>query len=522
MKPLTSASIAAPGFYGLNTQEASVTLAAGFALEATNCVIDEFGRLGARKGKRLISNGSYAGIDFKGGHEFIDVDGTRWELVWNDTGVYKNATSGTPTLLANAGTGITSANFDAATLNDKAFLVQAGEEPRVFDPTANTLAGGIDDISNFGNTAAPELANITGANVALSAYGRLWLADTDTSKQTVYWSDLLDGTNFSTGSAGSIDLSSILVRGNDEIIAIGAHVGRLIVFCTRHIVIFGDTDADKVLDPTNMRLVEVIRGFGCISRDSVQNTGSDIIFLSATGLMSLGRLIQEKSQPMRDLSRNVRDDLVRELRTSAPEDVKTIYDSVNAFYLLYVPQYAKTWVFDMRTTLQDGSQRVTTWDNQNYRDMVKYGSTLYFVGEDGVYDYYGYQDDGESYRVKYFTNYFDFDDATRQKYLKRLGVTLIGGSGQDFVLKAGYDYADNYISFPANLQVAQTAEYGVAEYGDNATAVAEYTSGTLANTVRAPLGGSGGVIQVGFEATIDGAALSIQKLDIYIKEGRTY
>ena len=47
---LQTASIAAPGFYGLNTQEASITLSSGFALKAQNCVIDKYGRMGSRRG----------------------------------------------------------------------------------------------------------------------------------------------------------------------------------------------------------------------------------------------------------------------------------------------------------------------------------------------------------------------------------------------------------------------------------------------------------------------------------------
>ena len=53
-KQLMSSSIAAPAFYGLNTQESGVTLQEGFALQADNCVIDKFGRLGARKGWLMV------------------------------------------------------------------------------------------------------------------------------------------------------------------------------------------------------------------------------------------------------------------------------------------------------------------------------------------------------------------------------------------------------------------------------------------------------------------------------------
>lgn len=45
---LQSSTISAPGFLGVNTQESSVDLASGYALEAYNCVIDKFGRIGDR------------------------------------------------------------------------------------------------------------------------------------------------------------------------------------------------------------------------------------------------------------------------------------------------------------------------------------------------------------------------------------------------------------------------------------------------------------------------------------------
>ena len=62
-----------------------------------------------------------------------------------------------------------------------------------------------------------------------------------------------------------------------------------------------------------MAVEDVIDGVGCISRDTVQDLGSDILFLSDTGVRSLGRVIQEKSAPMRDISRNVRDQLLNEV-----------------------------------------------------------------------------------------------------------------------------------------------------------------------------------------------------------------
>ena len=55
-KPIISAAISAPAFYGLNTQESGVTLQEGFALLADNSVIDKQGRLSARKGWKTLPN----------------------------------------------------------------------------------------------------------------------------------------------------------------------------------------------------------------------------------------------------------------------------------------------------------------------------------------------------------------------------------------------------------------------------------------------------------------------------------
>ena len=511
MKPLQTVSVAAPGFFGLNTQEAATTLEVGYALEANNAVIDRDGRLASRKGWEYSTTSGGTSTNLVGGHEFIDVDGTRTVITWSDNTFYTGvATLATPT---DNSTVFATANFDASTLNDKAFFCQAGDEIRYYDGAT----GAIENISTSG-TAGSNPAGIAGANCCLSAYGRLWVADTTTSKTTVYWSNLLDGTNFGTGSAGSIDLSAVLVRGNDEIVALGAHNGRLIIFCKDNVVIYGDTDADQVLDPANMRLVEVINGVGCVSRDSVQNTGQDIIFFSRTGLRGLSRVIQEKSQPMRDLSKNVRDELVRAATSSADYTaIQSVYVPTEAFYLLRIPAYNTVYCFDTRTLLQDGSARVTTWTNQTQNNFFQVDDELYFCQTDGLGMYSSYQDNGAPYRFSYFTSYFDFQDPTKVKYVKRVAATVIGGGQETVIFKVGSDYTGDYRSFSAELTGTAPAEYGVAEYG-----IAEYTTGVLTDNLRVPIGGSGNVIQVGIEAEIDGFELSLQRLDLYIKMGRVY
>jgi hypothetical protein len=578
--PLQSASIAAPGFFGLNTQESGITLESGFALQATNCVIDKFGRLGARKGWTFLDEITDANL--QGMHRFVDIDAAEYFGAWSDDTFYIYS-AGTLTAVTYSGSQtITDGNWQAVTLNDRAYLFQAGYEPLYFD----TVSGEIKDMSDALSTATVTITSnsttatvthtshgfttgvdvtisganeavfngtftitVTGANtytytmpnsnsnnpatgtitaawyhdvppeanVALSAYGRLWVANTATNKTTLYWSDLLDGSDWSSGTAGSLDISGILVYGNDEIVAIGAHNGFLIVFCKNNIIIFGDSDNNQqYLDPATLQLVEVINGVGCIARDSVENTGNDILFLSDSGLMSLGRVIQEKSTPMRDLSKNVRDDLVQLIESETPANIKATYSPSNAFYLLSFPTTKQVYCFDMRQPLQDGSARVTIWNNMEFTDWLAFDGEIYMTHNDGLARYAGYQDNGASYRMVYFTNYFDLGSASQTKILKRLSMTVIGATGQDFVVKSGFDYSDQYNSYPLTVRTGTVYEYNTAEYN-----IAEFSGGTLVDTVRAPGSGSGSVLQLGFEADLNGGALSIQKMDVYVKQGRT-
>ena len=91
----------------------------------------------------------------------------------------------------------------------------------------------------------------------------------------------------------------------------------------------------------------------------------------------------------------------------------------------------------------------------------------------------------------------------------------VGATGQNFIVKSGFDYSDLYNNSPLNISQGTVSEYNNSEYN-----IAEYSGGTLVETVRVPGVGSGSVIQLGFEADLNGGALSIQKIDIYVKQGR--
>ena len=79
---LQAFAITAPGFYGLNTQDSSLDLASGFALTATNCVIDQYGRVGARKGweAQHSSSGALGTNYITAIGEVVTADGTSYTV----------------------------------------------------------------------------------------------------------------------------------------------------------------------------------------------------------------------------------------------------------------------------------------------------------------------------------------------------------------------------------------------------------------------------------------------------------
>ena len=527
---LLTGSIAAPGFLGLNTQDSSIQLSSGFALEAFNCVIDQYGRIGARKGWSKVNTSAASTGNFRAIYELVKDDGNTVLSAANNK-LYSGTTTLTELVVRNGtDTGnltytITDDNWQiagmpydtGATPSGHAILVQEGHPLLVYHKlgaTAHAHTGSY-GLQRLGDIASNLPGNYTVTNFtpncALTAYGRLWVADIANDKQTVYFSDLLDPTEWKTGTSGYLDISEV-VPNNDPIVALAQHNGFLIIFCQRHIVIYANPQ-----DPSAMTLQDTITGIGCIARDSVASIGSDLLFLSQTGVQSLSRVIQEKSLPFRDISKNVRDDLIRNVNSETLKYIKAVYFPTDAFYLLALPSTGFTYCFDTRGILENGGARTTIWkDIKPTAFNVTQNKELY-IGKAGyIGKYTGYQDNGVTYRLSYYTNYFDFGNPAQVKIMKKINLVAIGGSAQAVSFKWGFDYTSNYNTAVTSLDTITVFEYGTAEYN-----IATFSNGIALDSAQMNAGGSGKVVQLGFEADINNAPLSIQKIDFGLKGGKT-
>ena len=605
MKRMNAASIAAPGFYGLNSQDSGVTLASGFALKADNCVIDKFGRIGARKGWTKVNPTAFNSGSVKTVFEFVKADnnlifaaadnkiygqhpttgayvqypvgGTLFcpaaSTTYSQTGttvtvthsshgyttgntVYFGPTSGTadeglyvvtvtsgsvftftsPSSETTSGSAncinilttytITDDNWQAinmplgtgSTASAHAVWVQSGHIPLVMHklgtaPHTHVDGYGFQRLGDIATLPSPYTVDTFKPSCGLYAFGRLWVANVSTADtQTVYFTDIQDPSDWTTGTAGYLDISAVIPTG-DPIVALAQHNNFLIIFCKKHIVIYSGAN-----DPTTITLSDTIANIGCIARDSVASVaGTDILFLSDTGVQSLLRLTQERSLPLRDVSKNVRDELMSYVNGEVADGIKGVYYPNDAMYLLALPTSKVTYCFDTRGTLENGAARATVWNQINPTAFCIMQDRSLYLGEVGYIGKYNtYQDNGTKYRMVYFTNYFDLDTPTNLKFLKKLYLTAIGGSSQPLTIKWGFDYSELYRSGSITLPGQTSSYYNVDKYNE-----AKYSDGIDLVNTQTNLSGNGKVIQLGFETDINGNPLSVQKIDLFYASGKT-
>jgi hypothetical protein len=218
---------------------------------------------------------------------------------------------------------------------------------------------------------------------------------------------------------------------------------------------------------------------------------------------------------MRDISKNVRDDIMAVVLAETGF-IKSAYNALEAFYLLSFPSNATVYCFDMRGMLEDGSARVTIWNNIEPLCFHTIRSGYLYMGHSaGITQYSSYTDNTASYSFRYFTNPMFFGNASTLKFLKRIAVTVIGGPDILINFNWAYDYAQNFSTAQKTITTGELADFNTAEYGTG-----EYGEGILTARSAVNTSGSGFSSTLGITSTIDGSPMSIQQIDALALLGR--
>ena len=547
------------GIHGLNRQASPSSLDHQWLTTANNIMLDDRGRITTRKGIKQItdtiglsSSNSYI---VKSLGEFRNATGSATIFAGSNDKIYKLNTSNTPnTLDEQTFTGtpqtLTDGNWEFCNFNDRFYAVQSSHKPIYYDGT-NWMD--LEDASGF---SAPSGVTTFNPSCCVGGFGRLWVGGISEANDVVYYSDTLIGHKFQTGAAGYVDMKT--VWAGDEVVALANFMGKLVIFGKRNVAIYNSPDDPSSAD---FALDEVIRGVGCVARDSVQALGDDIIFLSNSGVRSLQRTMIKDKMPLTDLSVNVKDEISTHIISADMDKVKAQYCLCGGYYAITFPDRNIVYVFDFKGGTEK-MPRVTTWNFESKKMPKSLLSTtdgVMYVGG-GHSDYKGristytnyfdvektdvtatyttsgacttagnvwestnskcWQTTNNNYQADFKTVWLDFGDPSRAKILKRFLAVISGGKNMDVTMNWYRDYG--VISNSASFTLSPTATGTSYSWGGSASlfGTAKFAPAFQPAEYKLPLSKSAKVLRMEMKGTVNGFKASLQNMIIWAKQGK--
>jgi hypothetical protein len=544
------------GLNGLNTQSNPATLDQSWLTKAENVVLRESGRIAFRKGFKQKVTPSDTAIASIVEH---NDQGTNKIFASYGTSIYTVDFTDPDDAFPSSGAdvkhtvGSSTGAWQFINFNRRLTCVHEDIVPQRYD---GSLGSG-SKWAAFDNAHRPSGVT-TGEfkpSCGMGFYGRMWVGGVAEEKDVLYYSTLLDSDDFRTtaengaSNGGYIDLKS--VWGVDDIIAIAPFYGKLVIFGKNNIAIY---DSPNVIG--SIALNEVIRGVGCVSRDSVQAIGDDLVFLSSTGLRSLGRTTEKDKLPLQDLSLNIKDTLIRNIGQST--NVKAVYVENEGIYILSFIDNNITYVFDFKHYTPNQAPRITTWTFDNDREPSSLTYTVLYgllVGQKdgGIAGYEEYYDTDlaypgstktytySSYTSSIATTWINLGQSVAASLLKRLFMVLEGGSGATLGLKWYKDFSPSPSSTTSitlnptttgttSLWGASSSLYGAinaggshAGGGHNATThpnASTYAPLYGLHEYKTPLTGSAKNLKLEIDIESNGFDASLQDLTLLHKQGK--
>lgn len=476
-----------------------------YSTMARNAILDANGRLAARDGVSDVTTTPVAAA-IRTLFEYTNEAGTNEVIFSYDGGISNNLANPAAGDISGAVTD-SDGNFWFQNFNNKVLAFHSGQKLAV--RTTTTFA-----------TVVESSGTAPTGGIALAAYGRVWQTN---DKQTIRYSGLLDETDWGSVSSGTIDMSTIWTQGTDEVTAIAAFNGALVVFGKKHIVFWIDGQGSQLgLDPNNIYVVDIIAGTGTLTQHSIQPVGeTDLLFLSKNGVQSIQRLLNEKSAPIATLTKYVRDELLFQLQSEVVGNIRSTYNPLIGFYLLSFPVAGKTWVLDQRRRYrdEDGDEVsiITDWSIAPTSMLTTDTNILYLSISTGrVGRYLGDTDRGATFRFIYQSPWLDLgeDFANRLKILKRLGSILFVRNETVITFKWNVDFDDGFKSISRTVRGDSSSEWGSAEWG-----AAEWSGGLALRILKVPARGRGQYYRIGIEADVNGE-FAVQQAELFTKLGR--
>ena len=464
--PVQTTALMGPGFKGLNTE---LPAAIGvndptWATALENAVYDRYGRVALRKGYITLTTTPIGGTpSVRVLHEFLKFDGTVSLIaLGDDFNVYESTDDGATWSDITGSISTTTTDWKFVNYNGNCYATASGH--KVWEYTG---------VGTFTQVTDSQVTNGT----LLSAYGRLW-AGRDASTAIDY-SALLDGQDWSGSTAGAIDTANAWTQGTDEVRALAAFGATFVVFGREHVLMYVDgTGSVLGIDPDNMYVVDTIEGTGTEHRDSIVNIGEgDLWFVSAQGVQSLARVVQDKSNPLADISTNQRtkvQDLVSS-QVGQANSVQAIYSPENHFVLFLFTGDDEILHYDTQYALEDGTFRASIWTGITDREALalrRDGTVLYGLTSGEIAKYSNYRDDAGGadtvYDLVFATPWIDAGAHNNLKIIKSFYGHFYGRETLTATARWAFDFRPLEFSETfTNDYESSGAEWGSGEFGND-------------------------------------------------------
>jgi len=373
------------GWEGLNDRTLDIAIKPTELSYIRNANYDNFPYITKREGYAKVNEYQISSDRIRGLFPFYRKNGTSYLISVTNNAVYKN-TNGCQTRLK---TGLTNLDveYEATTFEDQLLITSDSDDLMVFDGTT------VSTISS-----APR-----GGFIEALAY-RVWISGNCTFPSRLYFSSVLDETDWdsstafgdvtSSGDAGYIDIEP---NDGDRITGLAVLLDSLIIFKERSIYVLYNPSGNPKSD---WSLKRVSADVGCVSNKSIANVKNELFFLSRKGVHSFSGATTEITYAFDQLKAFSLSDKIKGTFNNISQNQwhKAAAVSFDDKYWLAVPDSGSGYnnivlVYDFVVsawTVYDGlySNYFTVYkesakdelyfgDSRNYGFIYKYGSVYY-------------------------------------------------------------------------------------------------------------------------------------------------
>ncbi|NOR56979.1 MAG: hypothetical protein GQ474_00470 [Sulfurimonas sp.] len=215
----------------------------------------------------------------------------------------------------------------SAQLGDVTILADGATAPQSYTTAGGwaaltSLPAGVTELGNILHTHKARMYN----SAVAAQTGYVYYSDTITD--TIYTGTAGGAVDWLVASGGGFINAGAAIAGNDTVTGLASYKGFLVVFMKNHIIFYSGADP-----ASDFAVAKVINGIGCVSQDSIQGTGNDLVFLSQYGFKSLEQILVQGDAAAKSSSVPINNKVVSTLAATTTADIRSEFIETLGVYV---------------------------------------------------------------------------------------------------------------------------------------------------------------------------------------------